>query len=175
MRPPEGICLVIVGSWKFKEAGNTYQHVTIGMLKHSSNNIEKKKKIILPFIVPILSNCEQTTVIFFDVVLKNAKISSSTAKNSLRILNEKFINTSETLRWILVFPEALEYFTEVSKGSRIVNPLLSIVKPRTFAFISMVSPFKTSLETTRAHRMSLFHYISLSSSIHNMESKANMA
>lgn len=32
------------GNLKVQEAGNTYQHLTIGMLKHSSNNIEKKKK-----------------------------------------------------------------------------------------------------------------------------------
>lgn len=103
---------------------------------------------VILLIVPILSNSEHTTVIFFDVVLKNAKISSSTSKNSLKMLNEKFIKISETANCIFDFPEALENFTEVSKGSTILTPLLSIVNPRTFAFTSKVSPFKTILETS---------------------------
>lgn len=97
-------------------------------------------------IVPTLSNSEHTTVIFFDVILRNAKISSSTAKNSLKMLNEKVIYISETVKCIFVFPEIFENLTEVSKGSRILIPLLSIVNPRAFAVISIVSPFKTSLE-----------------------------
>ena len=97
------------------------------------------------FIVPILSNWEQITVIFFEVILRNARMFSSTAKNSLKMLNEKFMNISETNKFILVFPEAFEYLTEVSKGSNILIPLLSIVKPSALALISIVSPFKTSL------------------------------
>lgn len=97
------------------------------------------------FIVPTLSNWEQITVIFFPVILKNAKMSSSTAKNSFKMLKEKFMNISETDKCILVFPEAFEQLIEVSKGSKILIPLLSMVKPSAFAFISMVSPFKTSL------------------------------
>lgn len=79
--------------------------------------------------VPILSNSEQTIVIFLDVILRNDKISSSTAINNLKMLNEKFINMFETERRMLVCPETLEYFTEVSKGSRIFTPLLSMVRP----------------------------------------------
>jgi len=92
-----------------------------------------------------LSNWEQTTVIFLEVILKNARRSSSTAKNSLKMLNEKLMNISETDKCILVFPEAFEYVIEVSKGSNILIPLLSILKPSAFALISTVSPFKTSL------------------------------
>lgn len=95
--------------------------------------------------VPILSNSEHKTVDFFDVVLKNDKISSSTAKNNLKMLNEKFMNMSETTNFMLVFPEALENFTDASKGSNIFTPLLSMVKPRTSAFTSTVFPFETSL------------------------------
>ncbi len=61
------------------------------------------------------------------------------------MLNEKFMNISETDKCMLVFPEAFEYLMEVSKGSNILIPLLSIVKPSAFPLISMVSPFKTSL------------------------------
>lgn len=95
--------------------------------------------------VPILSNSEHKTVDFFDVVLKNDKISSSTAKNNLKMLNEKFMNMSETANFMLVFPEALDNFTDASKGSKIFSPLLSMVKPIASAFISIVLPFETSL------------------------------
>lgn len=61
------------------------------------------------------------------------------------MLNEKFMNISETDICILVFPDAFEYVKEVSKGSRILIPLLSIAKPSTFAVISRVSPLITSL------------------------------
>ena len=101
-----------------------------------------------------MSNSEHTTVIFFDVILKNAKISSSTAKNSLKMLKEKFIKISETEKWTFIFPEALENFMKVSTGSKILMPLLSIVNPRAFAFISIVSPFRTSLEATQLHETS---------------------
>lgn len=96
--------------------------------------------------VPILSNSEHKTVDFFDVVLKNDKISSSTAKNSLKMLKEKFMNMSETTNLMLVFPEAFENFADASKGSKILIPLLSMVKLRTSAFISMVFPVETSLD-----------------------------
>lgn len=79
--------------------------------------------------VPTLSNSEQTIVNFLDVILRNDKMSSSTAINNLKMLNEKFINMFETERRMLVFPVTLEYFTEVSKGSRILTPLLSMVRP----------------------------------------------
>lgn len=95
--------------------------------------------------VPILSNSEHKTVDFFDVVLKNDKISSSTAKNNLNMLNEKFMNISETANFMLVFPEALENFTDASTDSKIFIPLLSMVKPIASAFISIVFPFETSL------------------------------
>ncbi|KAL5997351.1 hypothetical protein ACLOJK_008281 [Asimina triloba] len=82
----------------------------------------------------------------------------------LDVLREKFINTSETAKWILVFPQAFEYFTQVSSGSKIFIPqafeyftqvssgskifipLLSTVNPRALALISTVSPFKISLQ-----------------------------
>lgn len=97
--------------------------------------------------VPSLSNSEHRTVDFFDVVLKNERISSSTAKNNLKMLNEKFMKMSETTNFMLVLPEAIENLTEVSKGSKILIPLLSMVKPRASASILTVSPFKTSLHT----------------------------
>ena len=111
-------------------------------------------------IVPTLSNSEQITVIFFDVILRNDKMSSSTARNSLKMLKEKFIKISETEKVIFDFPEALENFMEVSKGSKILMPLLSIVKPSAFASISIVSPFKTSLEETQPHQiLSAVHFM----------------
>lgn len=120
--------------------------------------ITKRKKTAIKgvnalSIVPTLSNSEQTRVIFFDVILRNDKMSSSTAKNSLKMLNEKFIKISETEIWIFVFPDAFENFMEVSKGSKILMPLLSIVNPSAFAFISTVSPFETSLEAGQPHQI----------------------
>jgi len=56
------------------------------------------------------------------------------------------MNISETDICILVFPEAFEYFNDVSNGSKILIPLLSIVKPSTSALISVLLPFKTSLQ-----------------------------
>lgn len=55
------------------------------------------------------------------------------------------MNMSETAKCMLVFPETFENFMEVSKGSKILIPLLSIVNPSAFALISTVLPFKTSL------------------------------
>ena len=96
-------------------------------------------------------------------------MSSSTAKNSLKMLNVKFMNISETDRCILVFPEAFEYLTEVSKGSRIVIPLLSIIKPSTFAVISIVLPFKTSLIEDKVPRMlSFYQFICIFTSIYKV-------
>lgn len=95
--------------------------------------------------VPILSNSEQTTVIFLDVILRNDKMSSSTAINNLKMLNEKFINMFETERRMLVLPETLEYFIEVSNGSRIFTPLLSMVRPNVWALISVSSFFMITL------------------------------
>jgi len=52
---------------------------------------------------------------------------------------------SETDKCIFVLPEAFEYFNNVSNGSKILIPLLSIVKPSTSALISVLLPFNTSL------------------------------
>ena len=113
--------------------------------------------INLLFMVPILSNSEHKTVDFFDVVLKNDKISSSTAKNNLKMVNEKFMNMSETTNFTFVFPEALVNFTDASKGSKIFTPLLSKVKPRISAFISIVFPFEISLHKHGVKHFPLLH------------------
>lgn len=102
--------------------------------------------------IPTLSNSVQTTVIFLDVILRNDKMSSSTAINNLKMLNEKFINMFETESSMLVVPETLEYFTEVSNGSRIFTPLLSMVRPNVWALISISSFFMITLHQKKKDR-----------------------